>query len=339
MPAMVPATSERNLTPSSTAPRSPPSTIAGIGLDGQIMKLPWVTVMLRGLVTLPPAEEVNWTVKFDVRAVVGVPEMTATPAPDERSSPSGNVPLAIDHAHPARGPEVGLGRAARGRVAGGAAIGRHFHVAHLAAHVAGRARDGDPLDHGGSGRAQGRDPRLRSLCSTSGTESRTSPIRFFDLANSQIDGTTALPEGKVNLKTEYSAAGPMDQGGTLRLFVNGKPAGEGKIHWRLSGKSGGNGFALVLDPGRRAAYRRSVRTLVILLATAGGVGYVPIASGTFGSMVAVPFLPGLAALRSGAPLAYAAIVAVVIAVAIWSAGRAEGIFGGKGHARLVVDGV
>jgi hypothetical protein len=116
--------------------------------------------------------------------------------------------------------------------------------------------------------------------STSGTESRTSPICFFDLANSQIDGTTALPEGKVNLKTEYSAAGPMDQGGTLRLFVNGKPAGEGKSHWRLSGKSGGNGFALELDPGRRAAYRRSVRTLVILLATAGGVGYVPIASGT-----------------------------------------------------------
>lgn len=175
--------------------------------------------------------------------------------------------------------------------------------------------------------------------STSGTESRSSPIRFFDLANSQIDRTTALPEGKVNLKTEYSAAGPMDQGGTLRLFVNGKPAGEGKIHWRLSGKSGGNGFALVLDPGRRAAYRRSVRTLVILLATAGGVGYVPIASGTLGSMVAVPFLPGLAALRSGAPLAYAAIVAVVIAVAIWSAGRAEAIFGGKDHSRIVIDEV
>src|SRR5262249_45568346 len=97
MPVMVPATSERNLTPSSTAPGSPPPTIAGMGLDGQIMKLPWVTVMLRGLVTLPPAEEVNWTVKFDVRAVVGVPEMTTTPAPDERSSPSGNVPLAIDH--------------------------------------------------------------------------------------------------------------------------------------------------------------------------------------------------------------------------------------------------
>ncbi len=52
---------------------------------------------------------------------------------------------------------------------------------------------------------------------------------FFDLANSQVDGTTALPEGNVTIKTEYSAAGPMEQGGTLRLLVNGKPAGEGKI--------------------------------------------------------------------------------------------------------------
>jgi arylsulfatase len=52
---------------------------------------------------------------------------------------------------------------------------------------------------------------------------------FFDLANSQIDGATVLPEGKVTLKTEYSAVGPMEQGGTLRLFVNDKPAGEGRI--------------------------------------------------------------------------------------------------------------
>lgn len=93
----------------------------------------------------------------------------------------------------------------------------------------------------------------------------------------------------------------------------------------------------MLDPGRRTAYGCSVRTLVILLATAGGVGYAPIASGTLGSLVAVPFLPALAALRSGSPLAYGAIVAAVIAVAIWSAGRAEVVFGGKDHSRIVID--
>lgn len=61
---------------------------------------------------------------------------------------------------------------------------------------------------------------------------------FFDLANSQIDGTTAIPEGKVTLKTEYTAVGPMEKGGALRLFVNGKPAGEGHIK-RVGFRSGG----------------------------------------------------------------------------------------------------
>ncbi len=61
---------------------------------------------------------------------------------------------------------------------------------------------------------------------------------FFDVANSQIDGTVELPQGKVTLKTEYEAVGPMEQGGTLRLFVNDKPAGEGEIK-RVGFRSGG----------------------------------------------------------------------------------------------------
>jgi len=61
---------------------------------------------------------------------------------------------------------------------------------------------------------------------------------FFDLANSQIDGTLALPNGKVTIKTEYTAVGPMDKGGTLRLFANGQPAGEGQIK-RVGFRSGG----------------------------------------------------------------------------------------------------
>src|SRR5262245_13709955 len=99
MPVMVPATSERNLTPSSTDPGSPPSTMAGIGLDGQITNVPGLTVMLSGLVTLSPAEEVTWTVKFAVSTVVGMPEMTPTPTPGERLRPSGSVPLSIDHVY------------------------------------------------------------------------------------------------------------------------------------------------------------------------------------------------------------------------------------------------
>src|SRR5262245_27418744 len=40
MPVMVPATSAWNLTPSSTAPGSPPSTMTGTGLVGQIVYPP-----------------------------------------------------------------------------------------------------------------------------------------------------------------------------------------------------------------------------------------------------------------------------------------------------------
>jgi phosphatidylglycerophosphatase A len=82
-----------------------------------------------------------------------------------------------------------------------------------------------------------------------------------------------------------------------------------------------------------------VRALVIVLATAGGAGYAPIASGTVGSLVALPLVPWLARVRDGsAPLAIAIGVGIA-ALAIWSAGRAEEVFGGKDHARIVIDEV
>ena len=52
---------------------------------------------------------------------------------------------------------------------------------------------------------------------------------FFELADVTIPGTVALPEGKVTLKTEFTPDGSKEGGGTLKLFVNGKPAGEGKV--------------------------------------------------------------------------------------------------------------
>jgi phosphatidylglycerophosphatase A len=82
-----------------------------------------------------------------------------------------------------------------------------------------------------------------------------------------------------------------------------------------------------------------VRALVIVLATAGGAGYAPIASGTVGSLVALPLVPWLARVRDGsAPLAIAISVGIA-ALAIWSAGRAEEVFGGKDHGRIVIDEV
>lgn len=52
---------------------------------------------------------------------------------------------------------------------------------------------------------------------------------FFDIANVNIPDTTVLPEGKVTLKTEFTPDGSKEGGGTLKLFVNGQPAGEGKL--------------------------------------------------------------------------------------------------------------
>jgi len=52
---------------------------------------------------------------------------------------------------------------------------------------------------------------------------------FFDIADATITGTEAIREGEVTLKSEFTPDGSKEGGGTLKLFVNGKPAGEGKL--------------------------------------------------------------------------------------------------------------
>ena len=51
----------------------------------------------------------------------------------------------------------------------------------------------------------------------------------FELADETIPGTVALPTGKVTLKSEFTPDGSKEGGGTLKLFVNDKPAGEGQV--------------------------------------------------------------------------------------------------------------
>ena len=75
------------------------------------------------------------------------------------------------------------------------------------------------------------------------------------------------------------------------------------------------------------------------LATVGGVGRVPVASGTFGSLAAVPLLPALAALRAGSLAGYVAVVLGIVAVAVWSAGRAEHVLESRDHSHIVIDEV
>ncbi len=52
---------------------------------------------------------------------------------------------------------------------------------------------------------------------------------FFEVADITIVGTEVLPEGKVTLKSEFAPNGKPEGGGTLKLFVNGKPAGIGQV--------------------------------------------------------------------------------------------------------------
>ncbi|MEZ6141107.1 MAG: arylsulfatase [Zavarzinella sp.] len=52
----------------------------------------------------------------------------------------------------------------------------------------------------------------------------------FEVSDVTINGTEAIPEGKVELRTDFTPdPGSKTGGGTLKLFVNDKPAGEGKI--------------------------------------------------------------------------------------------------------------
>lgn len=51
----------------------------------------------------------------------------------------------------------------------------------------------------------------------------------FELADVRITGTSAIPKGNVTIKTEFIPDGKPEGSGTLQLFVNGQPAGEGKV--------------------------------------------------------------------------------------------------------------
>ena len=52
---------------------------------------------------------------------------------------------------------------------------------------------------------------------------------FFDIADVNVPGTIELPEGEVTLKTEFTPDGSKEGGGTIKMFVNDMPAGEGKL--------------------------------------------------------------------------------------------------------------
>jgi len=79
-----------------------------------------------------------------------------------------------------------------------------------------------------------------------------------------------------------------------------------------------------------------MRRFVILFATWGGAGYSPVASGTVGTLAAIPFYLLLARL----PLSlYLLTLVPFFFFACWMSGLAEEIFGEKDSGKIVIDEV
>jgi phosphatidylglycerophosphatase A len=81
-----------------------------------------------------------------------------------------------------------------------------------------------------------------------------------------------------------------------------------------------------------------VDRLVVFLASGAYVGYVPVASGTFGSLLALPLLVALG--RAGWPPAVVAgLILAASALAMPLCGRAGRIYGQYDSSRIVIDEV
>ena len=82
-----------------------------------------------------------------------------------------------------------------------------------------------------------------------------------------------------------------------------------------------------------------MRTLILVLASAGFVGYIPVASGTFGSLVAIPLFWGFDAMRAASPPLYLLTYVAGVAAACWIAGQAEIYLQEHDSHKIVIDEV
>lgn len=83
--------------------------------------------------------------------------------------------------------------------------------------------------------------------------------------------------------------------------------------------------------------------LAVIIATGGGAGFVPIAPGTWGSLVGLLIAYGLiAALKQNVALLQNLLIVVSVFLAwigIWAGTRAESVFGKKDSGQIVIDEV
>ena len=78
----------------------------------------------------------------------------------------------------------------------------------------------------------------------------------------------------------------------------------------------------------------TVRKLILLIASNGGLGYAPIASGTFGSLAGIPCFYYLS--RLDFPLQLLSLMAILF-LSFWAAEHAGKIYGEADDGRIVID--
>ncbi|MDO9070829.1 MAG: phosphatidylglycerophosphatase A, partial [Deltaproteobacteria bacterium] len=84
------------------------------------------------------------------------------------------------------------------------------------------------------------------------------------------------------------------------------------------------------------AENRGYRILILALATWGGVGFLPLMPGTWGTLAALPLWYHLA--QTG-PWGYGLGVAALVILGLWVAGPAQEFLGRTDHPAIVVDEV
>lgn len=82
-----------------------------------------------------------------------------------------------------------------------------------------------------------------------------------------------------------------------------------------------------------------MRNLVLAVASAGYIGYIPVASGTFGSLVGIPLFWWFDEVRATSAVLYVLLFLVAVALAVWVAGRADACLGEHDSHKIVIDEV
>ena len=81
------------------------------------------------------------------------------------------------------------------------------------------------------------------------------------------------------------------------------------------------------------------RRWIVFVASGAGLGYAPVASGTFGTLAGVAIYPAFDAVLGVSAALYLLAFGILVGAAVWVADEAEQIFAEKDSGRIVIDEV